>query len=117
MIRTSRELSDDSDTLFEMILCAENFCSEVELAIGRVRRTNEVDELRLKISQARNLLEELKSIYDRELLTIENSKTRGIFRQLVLALLWIGYYGRALMSRKLFRKLVLVESSFTYLLV
>ena len=109
-------MNEETETLFEMMLCADRFCSEMENAaddlIGKER-----EEFRLKISQCRGLLSQIESIYDKDELTIESGLACGYFRQLVMALMWAVYYSRRFVDFKLFRKLVVLESSFTYLLI
>ena len=49
-------------------------------------------------------------------LTITNAAVRGNVSHLVVTLLWIAFLGRRILDRKLFRMVVMIESSFTYLL-
>ena len=79
--------------------------------------TRDYEELRLKIAQCRTLLRRVQNISARQQLTIEDSSIRADFRYLVMTLLWIAFHARAIIDFRLFRKLVLIEASFTYLLV
>lgn len=109
-------MREDTETMFEMMLQAEGFCSEIENLADDLAG-KEREELLLKISQCRALLGQIKLIYDEGKLTIENGLARGYFRQLVMALMWAIHYARRYVDYKLFRKLVVLESSFTYLLI
>ena len=110
-------MSEDSETLAELMLHAEQFCSRVEEATKDVAPIAEHGELRIKIGQIRNQLAELQEIFDDDKLSIENPRVRADFRQLVMALLWVAFYARTAIDFRIFRMLVRIESGFTYLLV
>jgi len=110
-------MNEDNETLAELILHADRFCSKVEDALKDVAPIAEEQDLRLKIGQCRNQLAYLQEIYNDGELNIENARVRADFRQLAMALLWISFYARSAIDFKTFRMLVLIESSFTYLLV
>ena len=112
-----RSVSEDSETLSELMLHAEQFCSRVEEATKDVAPTAEHGELRIKIGQIRNQLAQLQEIFDDDKLSIENPRVRADFRQLVMALLWVAFYARTAIDFRIFRMLVRIESGFTYLLV
>ena len=110
-------MEEDAALLAEMMLQAEVFCAQVEGRLKTTEATFNGEELRLKISQCRGALLRLQEFYDDEKLTITNSSVRADFRHLVMALLWVGFRGGLLVDFKLFRKLVQIESGFTYLLL
>ena len=110
---------EDALTLAELLFHAERFCLRVESAMADCAGTSaeETEELRLKISQSRGLLSLLQTAYEEEQLTIENPSVRGNFRVLILTLLWVAFRARHAIDYRTFRMLVLIESSFTYLLI
>jgi len=110
-------MREDTETLAELMLHAEQFCSRAEEATKDVAPIAEQAELRIKIGQIRNQLAQLQEIFDDGKLSIENPRVRGEFRHLVIALLWIAFYARTAIDFKIFRMLVRIESGFTYLLV
>jgi hypothetical protein len=112
-----RLVSEDSETVAELMLHAEQFCSRVEEATKDVAPIAEHSELRIKIGQIRNQLTELQEIFNDGKLSIENPRVRADFRQLVMALLWVAFYARTAIDFRIFRMLVRIESGFTYLLV
>lgn len=110
-------MKDDTDTLAEMMLHAEQFCSKVEEAMKDVGPIVEQGELRLKIGQIRNQLASLQELFNEGRLNLENPTVRADFRQMVIALLWVAFYARTAIDHRTFRRVVLIEASFTYLLV
>ncbi len=108
---------EDSLTLVELMLHADQFCSEVEAGGKSISSVEDRAELRLKISQCRGFLAELQRIFEEGELNIENQSVRGHFRHLVMALLWVAFLYRQEITFKLFRRLVRIESGFTYLLI
>ena len=110
-------MTEDTETLAELMLHADQFCSKVEEATKDVAPIVEHSDLRIKIGQIRNQLAQLQEIFDDGKLSIENPRVRGEFRHLVIALLWIAFYARTAIDFKIFRMLVRIESGFTYLLV
>jgi hypothetical protein len=110
-------MSEDSETLVELMLHADQFCSKVEEAAKDVAPIAEQGELRIKIGQIRNQLAQLQEIFDDGKLSIENHRVRAEFRHLVIALFWIAFYARTAIDFRIFRMLVRIESGFTYLLV
>ena len=112
------ESMEDTLTLTELLLHAEQFCRKVEAAAAVSTLTaDEVAELRLKISQARNVLSLLQRAFEEDQLTIENTSVRANFRLLTLTLLWVAFGARHAIDHRAFRMLVMIESSFSYLLV
>ena len=110
-------MREDTETLAELMLHADQFCSKVEEATKDAAPITEQSELRIKIGQIRNQLAQLQEIFDDGKLSIENPRVRGEFRHLVIALLWVGFYARTAIDFRVFRMLVRIESIFTYLLV
>jgi hypothetical protein len=109
--------SEESETLAALILRAELFCRTVESAVGAELHRRSSDELRLKISQCRGALARLQTFYDDDELSIGNAAVRGDTRNLVMALIWVAFYAREKLRHKDFRQLVMIESSFTFLLI
>lgn len=110
-------MKEDTETLAEIMLHAEQFCSKVEAATKDVAPIAQQDELRLKIGQIRNQLALLQELFNEGQLNIENPTVRADFRQMVIALLWVAFYARTAIDYRTFRRLVLIEATFTYLLV
>jgi hypothetical protein len=108
---------DDTSTLSELMLCADQFCSKIESVAQDLAPSREQEELRLKVAQCRMVLGQLQRFYDENKLTVENASVRADVRHLVTALLWIAFHARNQIDFRLFRKLVMIESSFTYLLI
>jgi hypothetical protein len=123
LVRTSQQntiatlMSEDTETLAELMLHADQFCSKVEDAIKDVAPIPEEKDLRTKIGQCRNQLAYLQELFNDGKLTIGNPRVRAEFRQLILALLWIAFDARSAIDFRIFRMLVMIESGFTYLLV
>jgi hypothetical protein len=110
-------VNQGTETLAELMLHAEQFCSKVEQAIEDVAPIAERSELRLKIGQIRNQLASLQELFNEGKLNVENPTVRADFRHLIIALLWVAFYARSAIDYRTFRRLVLIEASFTYLLV
>jgi hypothetical protein len=110
-------MKEDTETLAELMLHAEQFCSKVEEATKDVAPIAEQGELRLKIGQIRNQLASLQELFNEGELNVENPTVRADFRQLVIALLWVAFYARSAIDFKIYRMLVRIEAGFTYLLV
>ena len=110
-------MSEDTETLAELMLHADQFCSKVEHATKDVAPTPEEKELRAKIGQCRTQLAYLQEVFNDGKLTIENPSVRAEFRSFVIALLWIAFYSRTAINFRVFRMLVRIEAGFTYLLV
>ena len=110
-------MTNDTAILAELMLSAEQFCSKLEAAMEGRAPTREHEELRRKIAQCRAVLREIQKIFEEDKLTIENASVRADFRHLIMTLLWVAFHAREMIDYKLFRRLVMIESSFTYLLV
>jgi len=109
--------TDDDETLAALMLRSELFCSAVEKATGGGLWHASDDELRLKISQCRGLLGQLQSIYDDNHLAISDDRVRAHTRHLLMTLMWVAFYSREKLDLRLYRQLVMLESSFTFLLM
>ena len=79
-------MNEDTETLAELMLHADQFCSKVEAATQDVAPNPEEKELRTKIGQCRNQLAYLQEVFNDGKLNIENPRVRADFRQLVMAL-------------------------------
>jgi hypothetical protein len=110
-------VKEDTETLAELMLHAEQFCSKVEEATKDVAPIARQDELRLKIGQIRNQLASLQELFNEGKLNLENPTVPADFRQMIIALLWVAFYARTAIDYRTFRRLVLIEASFTYLLM
>ena len=110
-------MKEDTETLAELMLHTEQFCSKVEEAMKDVAPIGEQGELRTKIGQIRNQLASLQELFNEGKLNLENLTVRPDFRQMVIALLWVAFYARTAIDYRTFRRLVLIEASFTYLLM
>ena len=110
-------MTEDTETLAELMLHAEQFCSKVESATKDARPSPDGKELRTKIGQCRTQLAYLQSVFNEDKLTIETPSVRADFRYLVITLMWVAFYARKAIDFKIFRMLVGIESGFTYLLV
>jgi hypothetical protein len=110
-------MNEDTETLAELMLHADQFCSKVEDATKDIAPNPEEKELRIKIGQCRTQLAYLQEVFNNGKLNIENPAVRADFRQLVMALLWIAFHARGAIDFRIFRMLVRIESGFTYLLV
>ncbi len=107
----------DTETLAELLFHAEQFCVRIESAVAdSAPAEDDGEELRLKIGQCRAVLSVLQQAFEQDELTVENGSVRGHFRTLVISLMWVAYRARHCIDRRTFRMLVMVESSFTYLL-
>ena len=107
----------DDSLLPELMLQAEVFCAQAEGAGEKTLSSAAMEDLRLKISQCRGALAELQGKYEADQLTITNAAVCADLRNLVISLLWLSFLARNIIDRRLFRKLVQIESSFTYLLI
>jgi hypothetical protein len=107
---------EDAETLAELMLHADQFCSSVEAATKDVAPNPEQEELKTKLGQCRAQLAHLQNVFDEDKLKIENPAVRADFRHLVMALMWVAFYARTAIDFKTYRRLVMIESSFTYLL-
>ena len=110
-------MSEETALLAELMLHSDVFCTAVEAEGARRLPPDKVDPIRLKISQSRGILAHLQKEYDDDRLTISDPAICADFRSLIMSLLWVNFLAQELIDQKMFRKLVLIESSFTYLLI
>jgi hypothetical protein len=110
-------VKEDTETLAELMLHADQFCSRVEAAAKDAAPSSEETELRTKLGQCRTQLAYLQSFFDDDKLDIEDPLICAAFRTLVMSLMWVAFYARAAIDFKMFRMLVRVEAGFTYLLI
>jgi hypothetical protein len=109
-------VSEETETLAELLLSADLFCSKIEIAAKSIGASGEKTELRTKLGQCRTQLAHLQNVLDEENLYLEEPSVRADFRHLLMLLMWLSYYARTVIDYKLFRRLVVIESTFTYLL-
>ena len=110
-------MDQNSELLAEMMLHAAQFCNQAETFSTLLDNKRDLEEFRLKLGQARNMLERLQQTYNESALDMQNKGLMAEFRQLIIALLWMGYYTRQHLDFRLFRRLVSIEAAFTYLLL
>jgi hypothetical protein len=108
-------LRDDVDTLFELMLAADRFCSSIASQL-QDRSKAEREELRLKLAQCISLVNRLRERYEVDQLVIGEAAARAEVRQLILGLLWVSFYARDFIDRRTFRLLVTIEATFSFLL-
>lgn len=108
-------MGEDTETLFELMLTADRFCSAVSSKLPD-RSATEREELRLKLGQCICAIARLREIYERDQLTVADTTVRAEIRQLILALMWVSFYARDIIDRRTFRLLVTIEAAFSYLL-
>ena len=108
---------DEAALLPELLLQSELICSSLEARIQDMPQGRDLDELRFKISQCRGTLSELQSLFDNGQLLLSHRPTAANFRQLVISLMWVLFYARTSVDFRLFRKLVGIESTLTFLLI
>jgi hypothetical protein len=109
-------VKEDTETLAELMLHADQFCSRVEAATKDVAPSPEQEQLRIKLGQCRAQLAHLQEVFNENKLNIENPTVRADFRHLMMALMWIAFYARAAIDFKTYRRLVMIEFGFTNLL-
>jgi hypothetical protein len=103
---------EETLTLAEVMKRAETFCSRLEFASQDVAPNKDNKELRGKLGLCRVQIAYLRNIDN---LSIDNPRVREGFRHLITALMWVAFYARSAVDFRLYRMLVMVESSFTYL--
>ncbi len=108
---------EEDALLVELILQADLFCNHVESLAKNALDPPTSDALRLKISQCRGATTHLQELYENDELGIDDSGTCADFRNVIISLLWISFLARDLISHRMYRKLVQIESSFTYALI
>lgn len=111
------DMKEGTLLLVELLLQADLFCNQVEALGRKALSRSDMEALALKISQCRGILSHLQQLYDDDKLAVTDPETCANFRNLVMSLLWVNFLGRELIDRKLFRKLVQIESTLTYALI
>jgi len=71
-------------------------------------------ELRAKLGFCRNQIAHLRNLDE---VKIENVLVREGLRHLIIGMMWVAFYARTAIDYKLYRMLLTVESTFTYLLM
>jgi hypothetical protein len=69
-------MKEDTETLAELMLHADQFCSKIE-AIKDVAPNPEQEELKTKLGQCRAQLAHLQNVFDEDNLDIENPAVRA----------------------------------------
>ncbi len=111
-------MDEPTAVLPELLLLAERFCLRIEAAVTRQPCIAEdVNELRLKLGQCRNIMAILQKAFNEDELCLQKVAIRANFRVLIMNLLWVTFRARRVIDRRTFRMLVMIESSFTYLLI
>lgn len=101
-------------TLIEIINRAEKFCSGVEKALQDVAPIAEDKELRGKLGLCRAQMAYLRKLDEPG---INNPLVRDGFRHLIIAMMWVAFYARTAIDFKLYRMLLTIEATFTYILM
>ena len=110
-------MDEDTETLAELMLHADQFCSRVEAARQDLVANSEEKEFRTKIGQCRCQLAYLQNFFDNDRLDLNDPLVRAGFRALVMTLMWVAFYARSYIDFRLYRMLVRVEAGFSYLLI
>ncbi len=108
-------MSEETKLFVELMLQAEVFCESVESIVKRQGKPSE--DLRLKINQCRGALSQLQELFDEDTLSTDDPLATTTFRNLIMSLMWVTFRAKEQIDFKLFRKLVTIESGFTYLLI
>ncbi len=101
----------------DLMLQAEVLCSRLEAGAHDLPDSGGKSELRQKISECRGCLSQLQELYEDDRLTLDQAVVAATFRYMILCLMWVVFRARHQIDYKLFRKFVVIESSFTYLLI
>ncbi len=110
-------MKEDTETLFEILLSADRICSKLEEASLDMAPSEDYVQLRTKLLECRAALRRLQGEYEQNKLTIVSSSIAEQFRHLMLYLLWVIFYSRAVIDRRTFRRFVVIHSAFTHLLL
>jgi len=101
----------------ELLFYAEQFCSAMHFASAKVKVQTDREELLLRVGQSRGLIEQLQKAFNEDKLDMASITVREQFRLLVLTMHWAAYYGRAVIDRSAFKRLMLADALFTRLLI
>lgn len=110
-------MRNDTDTLEALMLRSDLFCCSVERKLAALPPCNAFEEARLKIGQCRGVLTRLQSLFEEDKLSIGNATVRAHTRHLIMAMMWVAHHARTVVDYKTFRMLVIIESTFTFLLI
>jgi hypothetical protein len=110
-------MTDQLFTPSELLLYGEQFCSAMYSASRNVTSETDREELLLRIGQSRGLIEQLQIAFNDDKLDLARAATREQFRCLLLCLHWAAYYGRTVLDRSAFKRLILADATFTRLLM
>ena len=108
-------MNDGLFTPDEIMLYADQFCSRMQAVAHRVMAQEDREELISKIGRARLILAVLQTAFDEDKLVMTNPEVREEFRGLLLELHWVAFYGRAVIDRAIFKKLIYVEAGLSRL--
>ena len=104
-------------TFVEIMRSAEKFCATIESVSKNVAPGREPEQFHAKLGFCRTQLFHLQQLHDQSELTVENPQTREGFQSLLIGLMWLAFYAREVVSYKTYRVLVMIESSFAYVLL
>lgn len=110
-------MDDGTALLIEVLLQADLFCNQVEALAKKNVPFPDLSALRLKISQCRGILAHLQGLYEKDKFAVKDPGTCADCRNLVISLLWVSFLARDLLDHRMFRRLVQIESSFTYAII
>ena len=95
---------------------AEKFWATIDSVSKNVAPGQEPGQLHAKLGFCRTQLFHLQQLHDQSELTFENPQAREGFRHLIIGLMWLAFYAREVVTYKTYRMLVMIESSFAYVL-
>lgn len=110
-------MDDDAKLLTEMMLQAEVFCAQLAVKRQTMADFEASSQTALRINQCHAALSELQSIYEADELGARHPPTLAAFRRLVMSLMWAAFYAGSSVNHRLYRKLMQIESGFTFLLI
>jgi hypothetical protein len=111
-----RIANEDAGTLAVILMSAARFCSDVENRRMDSAPVREEEDLRSKLGLCRAQIDYLEKLFCDDRLKIEEPLVREGFRHLITALMWVAFYTRSFIDFRLFRTVIVIESSFAYLL-
>ena len=109
-------MNRSAQTLTGIMLEADIFCSLVEASMPK-SCTLKDEELRLKLSECREVLAYLQGLYEDGDLTIGYRSVPEAFRHLVKSLMWVAFHRRRKIDFDFFRDLIHIQENFTLLLI
>ncbi|MEP6699435.1 MAG: hypothetical protein ABJB09_06860 [Verrucomicrobiota bacterium] len=117
MPRKGKMVEEETEALAELMLHAEQFCCKAEARSADLAPNRDEKEFRRKLGLCRCQLAYLQSILNDNELVIDNPQVRDGFRHLITALMWLAFYANAAIDFRLYRMVIMIESSFTHLLL